>query len=277
VVTFAPDHSGNDAAVDLDPAGLGAYGQLLMHGRDVHGPVVHVAASVRQLMRTVLAAMRRAQPGDEDWEWHAVGWGVPDHQWFVDVGGAGLVDEVAAVDDASLIQLAHLRQVGQVRLSDLAGLPHLRSIWVLDSRQTAEHVDLSIPPGLLVEQVQVEAKRFEPQRLAATPTLAYVTLGGNSEPVSVAALAGLPNLVRLDLAKAAVADVGAIATFPALRVLSLNPQQWAELLGTGWTPSRLAAVGLGGRASVAEAAAWLPAMPGAGHAAVRYRTIRGRR
>jgi cell wall assembly regulator SMI1 len=259
-VTFAPDHGGNDAAVDLDPAELGAYGQLLMHGRDVHGPIVYLAASVRQLMRTVLAAMRGAQPGDEDWGWHAVGWSVPDHQWFVDLGGAALVDEVAAVDDASLIQL-----------------PHLRSIRVLDSRQTAERVDLSIPPGAPVEQVHVQAKRFDPQRLAATPTLAYVTLGGNSEPVSVAALAGLPNLVRLDLAEATVADVGAIATFPALRALSLNPQQWAELLGTGWTPSRLAAVELGGRASLAEAAAWLTAMPGASHAAVRYRTIRGRR
>ncbi len=276
-VTFAPDYGGNDAAVDLDPAELGAYGQLLMYGRDVHGPIVYVAASVRHLMRTVLGAMRRAAPGDEDWEWHAVGWSVPDHQWFVDVGGAALVDEVAAVDDASLIQSAHLRQVGQVRLVDLAGLPHLRSIWVLDSRQKAEHVDLSIPPGAPVEQVHVQAERFEPRRLAATPTLAYVTLGGNSEPVSVAALADLPNLVRLDLAEATVSDVGAIAMFPALRVLSLNPHQWAELLGTGWTPNRLAGVELGGHASLAEAAAWLTAMPGAGHAAVRYRTIRGRR
>jgi cell wall assembly regulator SMI1 len=276
-VTFAPDHGGNDAAVDLDPGELGAYGQLLVHGRDVHGPIVYLAASVRHLMRTVLAAMRRARPGDEDWGWHAGEWRTPDHQWFVDLGGAALVDEVAAVGDASVVQHAHLRQVGQVRLVDLAGLPQLRSIRVLDSRQTAERVDLSIPPGAPVEQVHVQAKRFEPQRLAATPTLAYVTLGGNSEPVPVAALAGLPNLLRLDLAEATVADVGTIAAFPALRVLSLNPQQWAELLGTGWTPSRLAAVELGGRASVAEAAAWLTAMPGAGHAAVRYRTIRGRR
>jgi cell wall assembly regulator SMI1 len=276
-VTFAPDHGGNDAAVDLDPAGLGAYGQLLMYGRDVHGPIVYLAASVRHLMRTVLAAMRRATPGDEDWGWNAGEWRTPDHQWFVDVGGAALVDEVATIPDASVIQLAHLRQVGQVRLVDLAGLPHLRSIWVLDSRQKAEHVDLSIPPGAPVEQVHVQARRFDPQRLTATPKLAYVTLGGNTEPVSVVALADLPNLVRLDLAEATVADVGAIATFPALRVLSLNPHQWDELLGIGWTPSRLAAVELGGHASVAEAAAWLTAMPGAGHAAVRYRTIRGRR
>jgi hypothetical protein len=83
--------------------------------------------------------------------------------------------------------------------------------------------------------------------------------------------------VRLDLAEGAVADVGSIAAFPALRVLILNAQQWDELLRTGWTPSRLAAAELGGGASVAEAAVWLPAIRGAGHPAVRLRTIRGRR
>ncbi|HZD01831.1 MAG TPA: SMI1/KNR4 family protein [Actinomycetes bacterium] len=274
-VTFAPDHGGNEAAVDLDPAALGAYGQLLMYGRDVYGPIVYLAASVRHCMRTVLAAMRGALPGDE--QWHAVGWSTPDHQWLVDIGDAVLVDEVAAVPDASVIQLAHLRQVQQVRLAGLAGLPHLRCIRIIDVRQKAEYVDLSIPPGLPVEQVHIQARRFEPPRLAATPTLAYVTLAGNTEPVAVAALAGLPNLVRLDLADAAVADVGAIAAFPALRVLSLNAHQWDELLRTGWTPSRLAAAELGGRASVAEAAAWLPAIRGTGHPGVRYRTVRGRR
>jgi len=79
------------------------------------------------------------------------------------------------------------------------------------------------------------------------------------------------------LAEAAVADVSAIATFPALRVLSLNSHQWDELLRTGWTPGRLAAAELGGRASLAEAAAWLTAIRGAGHLTVRYRTVRGRR
>jgi cell wall assembly regulator SMI1 len=274
-VTFAPDYGGNDAAVDLDPAELGAYGQLLTYGRDVHGPVAYVAASVRHLMRAVLAARRGAGPGDERW---IVGeWSTPDHQWLVDIGDAALAEEVAAVPDASAIQLAHLRQVGWIRLADLAGFPHLRSIRILDARQTAGYVDLSIPPGLPVEQVHIVAGRFEPHRLAATPTLAYVTLGGNTEPVTVAALAGLPNLLRLDLAEAAVADVGSIAAFPALRVLSLNAQQWDELLRTGWTPSQLAAAELGGRSSIAEAAAWLPAIRGADHPAVGHRTIRGPR
>jgi rhodanese-related sulfurtransferase len=165
----------------------------------------------------------------------------PDYQWLVDIGDAALVDLVAAVPDASVIQLAHLGQVEHVRLADLAGFPHLRSIRVLDVRQKAEYADPAVPPGLPVEQVHLVAKRFDPHRLAATPTIAYLTLGGNTEPVAVAALAGLPHLVRLDLAEAAVADIGSIATFPALRVLSLNPQQWDELLRTGgrragWLP-----------------------------------------
>ena len=274
-VTFAPDYGGNDAAVDLDPAELGAYGQLLTFGRDVHGPIVYVAPSVRHRVRTVLAAMRGARPGDEAWA--TSGWDTAGHQWLIDVGEAVLTDKVAAVADPSVVQLAHLRQAERVRLADLAGFSHLRSIRVLDVRRRAEHVDLSIPPGLPVEQVHVVAKRFDPHRLAATPTIAYLTLGGNTEPVSVAALARLLNLVRLDLADAAVADVGSIAAFPALRVLSLNAQQWDELRRSGWTPSRLAAAELGGGASVAEAAAWLPAIRGASHPEVRLRTIRGRR
>jgi hypothetical protein len=193
-----------------------------------------------------------------------------------DIGDAFLADEAASVPDASVIQMAHLRKVAQVRLADLAGFSHLRLIRVVDVRQKAEYVDLSIPSGLPVEQVHIVAARFDPHRLAATPTIAYVTLGGNTEPVSVAALARLPNLVRLDLSEAAVADVASVAAFPALRVLILSAQQWDELLRTGWTPNLLAAVELGGHTSVAESAAWLTAIRGVGHPAVRYRTIRGR-
>jgi cell wall assembly regulator SMI1 len=238
-VTFAPDYGMNYAAVDLDPAELGTYGQVLTYGRDVHGPIVYVAASVRHLMRAVLAAMRRAEPGGAPWD--AGEWSTPSHEWLVDVGDAALADLVAALADPSVVQLAHLRQVERVRLADLAGFPQLRSIRVLDVRRRAEHVDLSIPPGLSVEHVHIVANRFDPRRLAATPTIAYLTLGGNTEPVSVAALARLPNLVRLDLAEAAVADVGSIAALPALRVLSLNPNSGTSSCApggrrAGWPP-----------------------------------------
>jgi hypothetical protein len=220
--------------------------------------------------------MRGAQP--EDWDCETVEWSTPEHEWLVDIGDAALADKVASLPGASAIQRAHLRKVEQVRLADLAGFPHLRSIRVLDARQKATYVDLSIPAGLPVEHVQVVAERFDPHRLAATPTITYVTLAGNTEPVSVAGLAGLPNLVRLDLAEAAVTDVGSIAAFPALRILILNARQWTELLDSGWAPpGRLAGAELGGHASVPEAAAWVTAVRGAGQPPVRYRTIRGGR
>jgi hypothetical protein len=71
--------------------------------------------------------------------------------------------------------------------------------------------------------------------------------------------------------------VAAVATFPALRVLTLDATQWLELLGTGWTPQRLAAARLGGRGGVPGAATWHTAIRGAGQPTVQHRTIRGQR
>ncbi|SNT41075.1 SMI1 / KNR4 family (SUKH-1) [Asanoa hainanensis] len=263
-VTFAPDHGGNYAVVDLDPAGSGTYGQILSYGRDVDGPIAHVAGSVRQLLHEVVAT--------PDWEPP----NPPAHEWLLDLDGSDLADLVAASADRSVIQFVHLRRADRLRLTDLAGLPHLRAIRVLDVRQKATHVDLAIPPGLPVEQVDVTAEHFAPERLATARSLRYVTLAGNEAPVQIAALAALPNLVRLDLAGAVVADVSAIANLPALRVLTLDAEQWQELLATGWTPKNLAAARLGGRGNVADAE-WHDAMRRAGQPTMRHRTIRGPR
>jgi hypothetical protein len=89
-----------------------------------------------------------------------------------------------------------------------------------------------------------------------------------------AGLAELPKLAWLEPAGAAVADIDSIAAFPALRVLSLNAQQWDELLNPAWTPGRLVAAELG-RASLPDATTWLTAIRG-GHPVARHRTIRGR-
>jgi cell wall assembly regulator SMI1/ribosomal protein S13 len=274
-VPFAEDHAGNFAAVDLDPAELGRDGQVLGFGRDVWGPVAYGAPSIRHLMRIVLAHMRRARPDDGDW--NVEDWLIPNHEWTVDVADASLVDLVAALPDPSLVQFVHLRRVDQLRLQDLARLDHLRSIRVLDARQKAQLVDLSIPPNLPIEHVHVVAERFDPQALAATPTINYITVAGNTEPVSVAALAELPNLLRLDLAAAAIADIGSIATFPTIRVLTLNPQQWEELMSTGWTPELLAAAELAGHADLAHIAAWTSTIRGDDHPAIHLHTVRGRR
>jgi hypothetical protein len=198
----------------------------------------------------------------------------PGRDWVVDVDDAALIDEVAALPDPSVIQSAWLRLVDQVRLQDLADLAHLRSIRVGVERRKARFVDMRIPAGLRVERVHIVAERFDPRPLANTPTLTHVALAGNTAPASVAALAGLPNLAWLELAGADVADVGSIAAFPALRILSLNAQQWNELLKTAWTPERLIAAELG-RTSLPEATTWLTAIRG-GHRVARHRTIRGR-
>lgn len=60
--TFASDNGMNYALVDLDPAPNGNYGQVLLHGRDFHGPIVYVAASVLDLLRRVVAVMRQTEP-----------------------------------------------------------------------------------------------------------------------------------------------------------------------------------------------------------------------
>jgi len=200
--------------------------------------------------------------------------GDPVRDWLVDVGDAALVDKVAALPNPLVIRSVHLRRVDQVLLRDLAGLAHLRSVQVIDRRHKAQLVDLSIPADLPVEHVHIVAERFDPQQLANTPTLTYVALAGNTAPVSIAALAELPNLAWLDLAEAAVADIGSIAAFPALRVLSLNAQQWDELLNTAWTPGQLVAAELG-RGSLPDATMWLTAIRG-GHPVAHHRTIRGR-
>ncbi|MDI1462186.1 SMI1/KNR4 family protein [Catellatospora sp. KI3] len=272
-VMFAPDYGMNYAAVDLDPAPGGAYGQVLKFGRDVHGPAQYIAPSVRHLVHAALAAMRTAQPGEE---WTADRRPRPDHQWSVDLGAADLAAEVAAHHQPEAVQAVHLRQVDRVRLTDLAGFPNLRSIRMLDVRQVAEHVDLSIAAGQPVEQVHITARSFDPRLLASAPTVRYLTLGGNSDPVSVAALAELPELVRLDLADADVADIASVAGFPALRVLILDDRQWNELLATGRVPQQLTGAGLGGHTSVAQAAAWLTAVQGPDRPACGHRTIRGR-
>ncbi|GIF97137.1 SMI1/KNR4 family protein [Catellatospora citrea] len=272
-VTFALDIGMNFATVDLDPAPAGAYGQVLLYGRDVHGPAEYVAPSVGHLLRASVAYLRAARPGDV---WDPDDHPTADHDWLVDVGDANLAYEVAAHPDAQAIQKVHLRKVDRVRLTHLAGFPHLRSIRALDVRGQAGHVDLSLTPGQPVEQIDVIAAHFEPRLLTSAPTIQYVKLGGNSEPVSIAALAGLPELLQLDLAAAEVTDVASITGFPALRVLILNARQWDELLATGWTPHKLAAVGLDGPTGVAQAVAWANTVQGPEQPARGIHTIRGR-
>ncbi|BCY11744.1 SMI1/KNR4 family protein [Actinoplanes sp. L3-i22] len=232
-ITFARDYGMNFAAVDLDPGPLGRVGQVVTHGRDVWAPVAYVAASVTDLLRRAIATLddERPQPPDPEVR----------------------VDRLA--DVPATAQGVVLRTDAPVRLADLAPFAGLRSVVI---RATASTVDLTGAAGLPIERLHVAAAGWTLGALP--PTVVDLTLSGNDQPAPVAALAGLPNLARLDLSGAAVPDIGVIAGLPALRVLTLDGRQWTDLLATGWQPAGLAAAALGGSAGVGDAARWSQAL-----------------
>ncbi|GIF72525.1 SMI1/KNR4 family protein [Asanoa siamensis] len=226
-VTFARDYGMNFAAVDLDPGPLGRIGQVVTHGRDVWAPVHYVAASVTDLLRRAVATPDAEQPRP------------PDPQVWVD----------SVADVPVTAQGVVLRTEAPVRFADLLRVDSLRSVVV-----TAPLVDLTRSAELPLERLHVSAERWVP---AALPkTIVDLTMGGNAEPTPVADLAALPHLARLDLSGAAVSDIEAVATFAALKVLTLDGRQWTDLLASGWRPTHLAAAGLGGTAGVGDAARW---------------------
>jgi cell wall assembly regulator SMI1 len=257
-LTFATDYGMNYGVVDLDPGPLGRHGQVLTYGRDVWAPVEYVLGSVRDLLERAIAAVDEEHPGP------------PSPQWRADLSTGDLAGLVAAVEDPALVQIAEVHEASEIRLADLSRFPHLRSIAV---RDRADRVDMTLPPGLPIERLHVAANHFDPATLAAASGLRYLTLSGNTSPVPVAALAALPDLLRLDLSGAAVADIEALAGFPALRMLTLNGRQWTTLLSVGRLPATLAAVSLGGTAGVADGVRWQQAF---GRAATLH-TLRGER
>ncbi|WP_285474959.1 SMI1/KNR4 family protein [Actinoplanes sp. NBRC 101535] len=228
-VTFARDYGMNFAAVDLDPGPLGRSGQIVMHGRDVWAPVEYVIGSVTDLLRRALTGgdKERASP--------------PDPQVRAD----------SIADLPPSVQGAKLRTDAPVDVADLEPFTNLRSLGV---REKVPSFTMASPTALPLEHLHVEAARWDLTGLP--PTVFDLLLAGNDEPVPVAALAALPNLVRLDLSGAKVSDIPVLATFPALRVLTLDGRQWTELLAAGWHPDRLAGAGLGGTAGVTDAVRW---------------------
>jgi cell wall assembly regulator SMI1 len=253
-VPFASDYAMNFGVVDLDPAPGGRYGQIFAYGRDAPE---YVAPSLTHLIRARLDDPRPLDGFTDPGAWVA-----PSPDWLVDVGERPLAELVAAEPDPARVQKAWLRHAGELRLGDLSGFGSLRTIRVFDARSKAEHVDLGLPAGPPVELVHVNAARFDPGRLAGAPHLAFLTLSGNEEPARIAGLAAVPGLLRLDLSEALVEDAAAIATFPKLRVLSLNGAQWQELLGSGWDPHGLAAAELNGEYTEADKAAFQSATAG---------------
>ena len=238
-VPFATDNAMNFGVVDLDPAPGGQYGQIFAYGRDA---TRYVAPSITHLMRAVRTGP--AGPGGGE---------PPGHELRAD---RSLPEVVAAERDPGRVQHVLITGIPEVDLRDLAGLPALRSIEVSAHPAKAGHADLARPAGAPVEFLDVTAASFDPGRLAGAPDLAYLTLAGNEKPVRIDGLSAVPGLLRLRLSGAAVADVAAIATFPALRALTLNGAQWTALLASGWDPRGLAGAELAGPRTEAEEVAF---------------------
>ncbi|WP_433384049.1 hypothetical protein ACQPZX_23030 [Actinoplanes sp. CA-142083] len=98
--------------------------------------------------------------------------------------------------------------------------------------------------------------------LAKVPVTAQGIVLRADEPVRFADFAPFTRLRSLVIRGKVVSDIAVIATFPALRVPTLNGRQWSQLL---------AATGLGGSAAVGDAARWSQAFGQAGsfHTLVR--------
>jgi cell wall assembly regulator SMI1 len=170
-VTFAQDYGGNWLAVDLDPGPLGRPGQLIADGRDVCDVVYYFAPSTVDLLRAVVASLRDEQwreprPQEETvrlWPPEGFEFGIdgPSHEWFPDVGPAGLAAAVAEVADPRLIQDAHLRGLARAALAELAPLGNLRAVQFRDVRQLADEVGLAVPSEMPLELLRVRAQRFD--------------------------------------------------------------------------------------------------------------------
>ncbi|KUL41820.1 SMI1/KNR4 family protein [Actinoplanes awajinensis] len=231
-ITFARDYGSNFAAVDLDPGPLGRVGQVVTHGRDVWAPVEYVTTSVTDLLRRAIATLDDERPSPAD----------PEIR----------VDSIAALPTSAQGIVLHTQ--APVRFGDFAPFTNLRSLVV---RGKVPLADIDLPAHSPVERLSVEAARWVLTGLP--PTVIDLTLAGNDEPAPVAHLAALPNLARLDLSEAAVSDIEVLATFPALRVLTLNGRQWTNVLAAGRQPAQLAAAGLGGSAGLGDTARWAQA------------------
>ncbi|MEU5696853.1 SMI1/KNR4 family protein [Actinosynnema sp. NPDC020468] len=250
-VVIADDQAGNDLAVDLDPAPGGRSGQVIAYGRDFDGPVGYVADSVSAHLARVVEAFRR---GDATWdaEEEYLSITVPDpsgvrYSRSVSVGSADVASLLAGTPSLDTLQRLYLNDADALDLRALAAVPHLRDLRV----HRAGTVELWLPGA--VQALRLDAREADLSAIAGHPALWDLVLSGH--PVRAADLAALPALRHLDLSRAEVDDVTALADLD-LRVLTLNPGQWRLLREAGPLPGRLAGVGLDGATRLADAVAW---------------------
>lgn len=255
-VTITTDRGGNNGAVDLDPAPGGRRGQLLEYGRDFHGPLGRIAASVTDVLREVLEALRAGEyeKGDEDSTYLVPRGNVgrseePFYDDSVRVKDRATTDVVAGLAG---VQRLYLNDAERISLADLAPLSTLRAL----SINRAGLVETPLPHEVPLESLFLHARDADLSAFAGHPTLWHLELSGLAAPVDVAALAALPALTALDLSGVEVAGLEQLADLPGLRVLTLTGEQWDVLRAADRLPPRLAAARMSGRTFMDEALGW---------------------
>ncbi|OKI37502.1 hypothetical protein A6A25_18155 [Saccharothrix sp. CB00851] len=246
-VVVASDFGGNYCALDLDPGPGGRPGQLLVYGRDYHGPVGYIAESVTARMEAVLAEL---DAGEVEWD------GYPDislpdgddpYNASERVGDRDLADVLREIPHRDTVQQLYLNDAETLDLSALTATPRVRELRI----NRAGHVDLRLPDT--VEGLKLDARHADLSVLSGHPALWDLTV--KDLPVRVADLARLPALSSLDLSETEVDDVPALADL-GIRALTLNADQWAQLRAAGRLPKDLAAARRAGKARVAELVDW---------------------
>jgi cell wall assembly regulator SMI1 len=264
-VTVASDNAGNQLAVDLDPTEAGTAGQLIEYGRDVGDPVHYVAASVRERLGQVVAALRAGAgergPDENDARlWLSPGVGprfdFDAHVWSVALGDRDLAAALSEVDDPLAIQAAYLNDASDLDLAGLAPLRNLRSL----SINRAGAVRVGLPADLPVESLSLDATNADLLSLTGLDTLWDLTVRGLTDPVDVRGLTRQPSLVRLDLSEVPTDHTADLARCANLRVLTLSRAQWGELRRADRLPARLAVASLSGFTPLSDAVRWANAI-----------------
>ncbi|MEU4743500.1 SMI1/KNR4 family protein [Actinosynnema sp. NPDC023658] len=254
-VIIASDHAGNWCAVDLDPGPAGRPGQLLVYGRDYHGPFGYLDSSVTARMTAVLDLLDRGEVESGGWLDESLPDGDDPYSASLNLEGRSLPDAVRGIRSPDTVQQLYLNDADELDLRVLTATPRVLELSV----NRAGRVDLRLPEG--VEALHLEAREADLAALAGHPTLWDLTV--KRLPVRVTDLAALPALSFVDLSEAVVDDVAALADLD-VRVLVLNGDQWAELLAAGRLPARLAAARFAGDARLADLVEWSERLTSAG-------------
>ena len=255
---FAVESGGESyLAVDMDPGPAGRPGQIILVEMSTGGPL-HVADSITSLLRRHLHALDR---GD----------------YTVDRGGLWIdgllpdgwrIDEERRWDAADHGGSLHGMPPPVQRLyaDDLAPEAFRRTPLLRHAALGGRTCDLSGLREVPIEALDLYLDSADLTPLAGHPTLRAMRLKVR-RPVDLGVLATLPRLEGLDLSGAAAGtDLGRLAGLGGLLYLGLRSEQWREFQRRVGTLASLAAVGMHGHATPAEAGEW----------AAHFRPIAGR-